>query len=227
MIEWTSEQLVLTRAFDGRLFVVERAASGYHLFQQVDFHLGRALSSSSVLYAAFSRLLHFHAYDPTNARRRLDEVAPRVFLSNRYGAMELAELERHGITHVFIAGDGWNLLPYHAATGRFTYEQVSLKDGDSALDGATLQAALPRALRFVVAALASGPRARVLVHCSQGVSRSAAIVVAYLAQEEQISVVESLRRVQAVRPSAQPNPAFMQALARWRPAESEATASEG
>ena len=46
---------------------------------------------------------------------------------------------------------------------------------------------------------------RVLVHCSQGVSRSASIVIAYLMWRDNAEYEETFRRVKASRGIANPN----------------------
>jgi predicted protein tyrosine phosphatase len=52
----------------------------------------------------------------------------------------------------------------------------------------------------------------VLVHCQKGVSRSCAVVTAYLMAQNGWSVVEALEYVQKRRPQAQPNIGFMAQL---------------
>lgn len=53
---------------------------------------------------------------------------------------------------------------------------------------------------------------RVLVHCTRGVSRSVALVMAYLMFSGGLGVLEALRRVQELRPCADPNQSFMSQL---------------
>jgi protein-tyrosine phosphatase len=55
----------------------------------------------------------------------------------------------------------------------------------------------------------------VYVHCRNGVSRSAMVVVAYLMHIKGWSRDEALRFVQARRPVARPHPAFMRLLLEW------------
>jgi protein-tyrosine phosphatase len=66
------------------------------------------------------------------------------------------------------------------------------------------------AYRFMRSAIAGG--GRVLVHCAQGKSRSSSVVLFYLIKTRDIHVHIALKQLQAVRPIAQPNPAFMQQL---------------
>lgn len=58
----------------------------------------------------------------------------------------------------------------------------------------------------------------VYVHCLAGVSRSGLVVVAYLMQERGWKRDEALAFVRRGRPSARPNPAFMQLLSEWEQA---------
>lgn len=53
---------------------------------------------------------------------------------------------------------------------------------------------------------------RVLVHCSQGTSRSPAIAICYLHQCHEISVTQALAMVQRARPQAAPHPALLASI---------------
>jgi predicted protein tyrosine phosphatase len=52
----------------------------------------------------------------------------------------------------------------------------------------------------------------VLVHCAQGVSRSAAVLIGWLMAREGLSYEVALAQMQAVRPQVQPNPGFVMQL---------------
>eukprot|EP00927_Polykrikos_kofoidii_P061579 TRINITY_DN56408_c0_g1_i1.p1 TRINITY_DN56408_c0_g1~~TRINITY_DN56408_c0_g1_i1.p1 ORF type:complete len:274 (-),score=36.80 TRINITY_DN56408_c0_g1_i1:14-835(-) len=76
---------------------------------------------------------------------------------------------------------------------------------------ADLQPTLDEALPFIHVALSSG--GRVLVHCEQGQSRSASVVVAYILRTTSgMGVGEALDMVKSQRPLARPNPGFMEQL---------------
>lgn len=55
-------------------------------------------------------------------------------------------------------------------------------------------------------------KANVLVHCNQGVSRSAALVMAYLIKSQGCTLKEAFFHVQSKRDVAQPNTGFMKQL---------------
>ena len=53
---------------------------------------------------------------------------------------------------------------------------------------------------------------RVLVHCMCGVSRSATLVIAYLLQSEEMSLVDAFNKTKLQRPMVAPNPTFTEEL---------------
>jgi protein-tyrosine phosphatase len=190
----------------GRL--VERVSRGYHLFQHLDHYSGYVLSAWPGLCSVL-----FPTFDPLNDRRTLHEIIPRLHLSNRYGAWDYTALTTLGITHILIAGHGSGLRSYFP--DEFSYMQLELHDDTNEAAASAFFASLPVSVRFIEDALAESPNNHVLVHCSQGVSRSAGIIAAYLIQEYQMNSEDALDRIRARRPWAEPNAAFVQQLERW------------
>lgn len=80
---------------------------------------------------------------------------------------------------------------------------------------AELAAHLPSTTAFIRDALNSGPEARVLVHCGEGISRSVSVVAAYLmaqygwGRDEAVNYIKTKRRV------ANPNFGFMSQLQEY------------
>ncbi|XP_074077939.1 dual specificity protein phosphatase 12 [Macrotis lagotis] len=72
--------------------------------------------------------------------------------------------------------------------------------------GADLLSHLDRCVAFVVRARAAG--AAVLVHCHAGISRSVAVVTAYLMKTEQLSFEEAYGNLQTMKPEAKMNEGF-------------------
>lgn len=56
----------------------------------------------------------------------------------------------------------------------------------------------------------------VVVHCEQGISRSAALIAGHLIKEEHLNVRHALQAVYSARPSAQVNPWFVSNLLEWQ-----------
>ena len=73
---------------------------------------------------------------------------------------------------------------------------------------------LPRTTAFIAAALARDD-ACVLVHCAQGISRSASVVAAYLIAAYACSPEQAVKWVQGKRLCAQPNPGFVAQLGEY------------
>lgn len=64
---------------------------------------------------------------------------------------------------------------------------------------------------YEILSILDGKR-NVLVHCMEGKSRSATIVIAYLMEKYKLTVSQALHMVQIHRPIVQPNPYFMRQL---------------
>ena len=71
---------------------------------------------------------------------------------------------------------------------------------------------LDDATEFIAANIKRGC---VLVHCGAGISRSAAVVIAYLCRYAGMSYAEAFAFVKARRPQVAPADVFKEAIARW------------
>ena len=146
------------------------------------------------------------------------EVVPRVFIGDLAVAENAAMLAHLGITHVVSAMRGSVSLPASAAP--FTCLQIPLTDSPFA----ELAEHLPRATAFISDAL-QDPRARVLVHCVQGISRSASVVCAHLIKIYGWTPAQAVQYVKSKRPIAEPNAGFVAQLGEF--AESLRTGAAG
>ena len=131
------------------------------------------------------------------------EIAPRLYLGNAASARNRAALRARGVTHVLNATAS---LPNSFERERaFAYCRAPVDD--------TLQADLrghfDLAAAFIGAALRGGGGC--LVHCQQGVSRSAALVIAYLMRAEGLDFDDAFARVRARR-FIHPNENFVRQL---------------
>jgi len=52
----------------------------------------------------------------------------------------------------------------------------------------------------------------ILVHCNQGVSRSATVVIAYIMKHEKLPLEEALKLTKKAKPDIKPNPGFLEQL---------------
>lgn len=97
------------------------------------------------------------------------------------------------------------------AMPHITHLQIPLDD----LPFAELVAILPSTTSFIHNALESSHGAKVLVHCVQGVSRSASVVCAFLMWRFGWSVVDSVGFVKRKRSVAEPSRGFMEQLREY------------
>lgn len=126
------------------------------------------------------------------------------------GKQEAADGEWHrriGITHVLNCADS-SARGAPSMDEHLHYCQLDAADDH---EFQILSTSLSPALDFIRHAAAVG--GRVLVHCHAGVNRSAAIVVGYLATDNDMGVVAAVRKVWAARPIVLVNQDFIRQLA--------------
>ena len=157
--------------------------------------------------------MQFYGVDPSNSRAKLDQILPHLYLSNRYGAWNIELLYEKNITHILIVGE--ELSSYFP--GRFIYEQLFFRDDGSKAESLKFASSIPTALKFITTAL-HNPANNILVHCSQGISRSPAVVAAYLINLEEYSMNadDALTWIQRARTMIRPNEEFIVQLKQYR-----------
>ncbi|PSS31082.1 hypothetical protein PHLCEN_2v2414 [Hermanssonia centrifuga] len=148
------------------------------------------------------------------------QVIPRLYVSDLSAAESPSVLAEYGITHIVSAMRGTVAVP--ASASHICRLQVPLTD--SPFD--ELARYLPQTTAFIAEAL-QNPRACVLVHCVQGVSRSASIVCAYLVQAYGYSPAQAVQYVKSRRPYAEPNPGFITQLGEYAESLRPSTATVG
>lgn len=133
-------------------------------------------------------------------RQVCSEVLPgTLFISSYQVASSLEALRRHQITHIVNAAADVcdNCFPEH-----FSYMTYYLKDANYE----DISVLFYRTLEWIQAAIDSG--GRVLVHCREGVSRSATMIVAYLMWRFNLSFDAAHERLRKARPICNPNTGF-------------------
>jgi protein-tyrosine phosphatase len=137
----------------------------------------------------------------------VSEIIPRLYIGDLSFAESASSLSSLGITHILSAMRGNVDI---SASSRVKRLQIPLDD----LPFAELAGHLPDTTSFIREAMAH-PDARVLVHCVQGVSRSASVVAAYLMALYGWSPTEAVQYVKSRRMAAEPNAGFVMQLHEW------------
>merc|ERR1719373_809142 len=70
-------------------------------------------------------------------------------------------------------------------------------------------------IEFIRRAHEADPQHHVLVHCVQGISRSASVVIFYLMKYELMSLREAFEKTKKCRPIIEPRPEFLDQLGQF------------
>lgn len=129
-----------------------------------------------------------------------------LFLGNMWHAQSKQVVQHLGITHIVNAS--LDVGDLYASDG-VQYLDVQIKDKADADIGAFFDATFA----FIESAKRT-QHGRVLVHCTQGISRSATLVIMYLMRANGWSLVTAVNFAVASRGVVYPNEGFIQALMR-------------
>lgn len=132
----------------------------------------------------------------------IDRVDENIYIGNYIGASELDYLRNNGITHVI--NTAAELPNYHEKTTGIKYFNITLFD-DSTPNGEKLLDLLDPSFETIKNILKDNPRARILVHCAAGMSRSASIVMYYLMRRYSQTYDEALDNLKQCRWLVKPN----------------------
>jgi protein-tyrosine phosphatase len=128
-------------------------------------------------------------------------IEPRLYLGSYVSAQNLTMLQKLEITHILTLSK--EAPPFFPT--QFTYKIIMVDD----LVSVDLSPYFPEAIEFISMGLQKGS---VLVHCKQGVSRSASAVIAYLMAKRNKTYEQAFDWVFAARRCVNPNPSFRQQL---------------
>jgi predicted protein tyrosine phosphatase len=139
------------------------------------------------------------------------EIVPRLYISDLAFAENPSLLATYRITHILsVLPDPVALPPNaHSILG---YTPVRLQINIEDFPFAELAAHLPTTTAFIHDALKGHSEARVLVHCAEGISRSASVVAAFLMAQYGWTPGEAVGYVKEKRKIANPNFGFVKQL---------------
>jgi len=136
--------------------------------------------------------------------KNVHAVAENLYLGNITAARSSRTLSERRITHIVSVGT--DPIPADLPAGGIKQLRIPVPD----IDYADLLIHFPSACYFIQKALDDG--GVVLVHCNQGLSRSAAVVAAYLMWAKRINSAEALDVVRRAREQVWINPGFQEQL---------------
>lgn len=182
---------------------------------------GPPIGFSGASRADQQRILDYYGYGggeflDTMHGLRTDQIRPRLFVGTMADAAYWPLLQQLRITHVVnVAVEAQSCEPPYESHG-VSYLLLPLVDSpeQAQLLNKNRFEVLKRATKFIRSALRSNARhGSCLVHCVQGLSRSAAVVAAYLMEYEGMSVDRAVAEVRAKHPGCL-NPNHWQELLR-------------
>jgi len=131
---------------------------------------------------------------------QVGRISDRLFIGSQDVASDVSLLTQYGITHIL------SVAPVDTLRcPSIDYLVVPVVD----LPEEQLSVHFPACFGFIERGIRAG---RVLVHCNAGVSRSTAVIIAYLMYRHQRCLAEALRIVKIARPCAKPNEGFLKQL---------------
>ncbi|KAJ4473630.1 protein-tyrosine phosphatase-like protein [Lentinula aciculospora] len=140
------------------------------------------------------------------SKDRASLIIPRLYLSDLATAVDEEIMQKLGVTHVVSILD-W--APEFLASIPAPH-RLHIRLADSATSD--ILAHLDTTTHFVRRALEGNESNVVLVHCFQGISRSATVICAYLISTAGMTAMESINFVQSKRRIASPNNGFRKQL---------------
>ncbi|KAI0044791.1 hypothetical protein FA95DRAFT_1680946 [Auriscalpium vulgare] len=148
-------------------------------------------------------------------------TAGALYLGSLSAVLDSSILKDHRIHHLVQVLD----VPWLPASENDGYQCYRMDILD--IESQDLKPHLEDAVEYIDGALRRGQN--VLVHCQQGVSRSAAIVIAYLIRKRGMSYDAATAYVHKRRPCIKPNSGFVRCLKdwehQWRPRPTRAQTS--
>lgn len=139
--------------------------------------------------------------------RSQSSIPGALYLGSITAVLDPSILKEHDIHHLVQVLD----VPWLPAYEEDGYECYRLDVLDT--ESQDLRPHLEDTVEDIDSALRRGRN--VLVHCQQGVSRSAAIVIAYLIRKRGMSFDSAVTFVRQRRPCIKPNSGFVRCLQEW------------
>ena len=139
------------------------------------------------------------------------KICEGLYVGSMGGASNLDELKRNNITHVLnVTSEVPNYFE-NSTEIKIKYAHENLID---TCDSDILQnGLLEKCINFITNAIDLG--GSVLVHCQAGMSRSGAMVIAYLMKSQKLTYDDAIAKVRSIRPCVCPNIGFERQIKKY------------
>ncbi|MFK7827302.1 MAG: dual specificity protein phosphatase family protein [Oligoflexales bacterium] len=134
------------------------------------------------------------------------QIVPELLISGHSVADNLEQLRYLGVTHILNVTS--NNPPLPKILKNFNVLRLELEDEPTE----DLTDSFDLAYKFISDAIKENERAKVLVHCSAGQSRSASMLLYYLMRTRSLSLQDALTFSRSIKPNISPNYGFMKQL---------------
>jgi len=145
----------------------------------------------------------------TSFPRTASRITSRLYLSDYWTARDEEKLKTLGITHVISVIEREPALPAIIPLQNRLHLRLIDQPTVNILEH------LDTTTAFIVSALEENESNKVLVHCLQGISRSATVVCAYLVATTHLNHEKAIAHVQSRRGIVSPNSGFREQLAKY------------
>jgi len=135
--------------------------------------------------------------------RECQEIIPGLFIGSEWSARDLDQLHEKQISHIVTLTN----LAQATFPLNFHYLKIDIEDSASS----KLYLWFPKCNEFIDRAICE-EQGRVLVHCEQGLSRSATICIAYCMGKYRLGYEDARALVRRARPIIEPNEGFVSQL---------------
>ncbi|KAI9199553.1 protein-tyrosine phosphatase-like protein [Polychytrium aggregatum] len=212
-VQRTWPLLCVNRTFSPSSMSIKAALKPMSEEQQMRYHLlgdgnGESLYADPSVLESVTRRIHLYSLLSTPHRKpelhRPDEIIPSFLYLGPQESAHPDHLRSLGIANVVRIGFNYPSAPPHVRCHDFQLDDLPQARIDKVWSSTN---EILEHIRI--------KKERVLVHCQAGVSRSVAVVLAYLMRCQKRRLREAYEQVYRARPIASPNPGFWNFLENY------------
>lgn len=174
---------------------------------QKSLNISKKTNQDKMIIASKKARLHYPDYSDSSSSADfiINQVLPRLFISDDMSARNKTVLNKYKITHIL------NLTTN--IPNKFEPDIKYLKFVIFDFETQNISQYFSESFEFIESALKENDTNRVLVHCNAGISRSASFVIAYMLQKRLYKCYkDAYNHLKKARPVIEPNRGFEKQL---------------